>query len=135
MTIYLLSFILCFEADGWYRPSLFRWLMPVAWIAICSRTALEGSVGGLRWEIPIFCVALFICCMFCHGELARSKPAPQARTNVLLPDGGAGRRIGRRFRRPGRAEPVHTLSGISLGVTGSVFLALYFLYGYRSPGD
>ena len=46
MAIYLLSFILCFEADGWYRPSLFRWLMPVAWIAICSRIALEGSAAG-----------------------------------------------------------------------------------------
>ena len=54
MAIYLLSFILCFEADGWYRPALFRWLMPVAWIAIGSRIALEGSAGGLQWEIPIF---------------------------------------------------------------------------------
>src|ERR1017187_565910 len=76
MAVYLLSFILCFEADGWYRPALFRWLMPIAWIAIGSRIALEGSAGGLQWEIPVFSAALFVCCMFCHGELARSKPPP-----------------------------------------------------------
>ena len=73
MVAYLLSFILCFEADGWYRPHWFRWLMPAAWIAISSRMALEGSAGGLQWEIPVFCGALFVCCMFCHGELARLK--------------------------------------------------------------
>ena len=92
MALYLLSFILCFEADGWYRPALFRWLMPVAWIAIASRMALEGSAGGLEWEIPVFSAALFICCMFCHGELARGKPAPQgglAFFYLMVASGGA----------------------------------------------
>src|SRR5438876_6488169 len=55
--LYLLSFILCFERNGWYRPLIFRWLLPAAWIAVCYRIALQGSVGGLQWEIPVFSAA------------------------------------------------------------------------------
>ena len=99
-----LSFILCFEADGWYRPSLFRWLMPVAWIAICSRTRWKARPAGCDGRSRYFPSALFICCMFCHGELARSKPAPQdglAFFYLMVALGGAA---GRRFRRPDRSE-------------------------------
>jgi SAM-dependent methyltransferase len=133
MLVYLLSFILCFEADGWYRPALFRWLMPIAWIAICSRIAMESSPGGLRWEIPVFSAALFICCMFCHGELARSKPAPQhglAFFYLMVASGGA---LGGVFVGLVAPNLFPTFLELPLGVTASVFLALYFLWGYRSP--
>ena len=61
MTVYLLSFILCFESDGWYRPLLFRWLMPLAWIAICARMAIEGALGGLDGDPDIFRGTLHFC--------------------------------------------------------------------------
>ena len=115
MAIYLLSFILCFEADGWYRPALFRWLMPVAWIAICSRIALEGSAGGLGWEIPILSAALFICCMFCHGELARSKPPAQKGLPFFYLMVAAGGAAGRRFCGGNRAEPLYDFPGVAAG--------------------
>ena len=133
MAVYLLSFILCFEAAGWYRPALFRWLMPIAWIAICSRVALEGSAGGLQWEIPVFSAALFICCMFCHGELARSKPAPQhglAFFYLMVASGGA---LGGVFVGLIAPNLFPTFLELPLGVTASVFLTLYFLFGIRSP--
>ena len=133
MAVYLLSFILCFEADGWYRPALFRWLMPVAWIAICSRIALEGSDGGLQWEIPVFSAALFICCMFCHGELARSKPAPKhglAFFYLMVALGGA---LGGVFVGLVAPDFFPTFLELPLGVTASVFLAFYCLFGIRSP--
>jgi SAM-dependent methyltransferase len=132
MAIYLLSFILCFEADGWYRPALFRWLMPAAWIAICSRIALEGSAGGLGWEIPIFSAALFICCMFCHGELARSKPPAQkglAFFYLMVATGGA---LGGVFVGLIAPSVFTTFLELPLGVTASFFLALYLLFGIRS---
>jgi SAM-dependent methyltransferase len=133
MAVYLLSFILCFEADGWYRPALFRWLMPIAWIAICSRIALEGSAGGLQWEIPVFCTALFICCMFCHGELARNKPAPQhglAFFYLMVASGGA---LGGVFVGLVAPNLFPTFLELPLGVTACVFLTFYFLFGIRSP--
>ncbi len=132
MAVYLLSFILCFEADGWYKPALFRWLMPIAWIAIGSRIALEGSAGGLQWEIPVFSAALFVCCMFCHGELARSKPAPQdglAFFYLMVASGGA---LGGVFVGLIAPNLFPTFLELPIGVTASVLLALYFLFGYRS---
>lgn len=83
--LYLLSFILTFESDRWYRPRLFRWLMPLAWAAIGAGVALSGSGdGNLLLLIGIFCTSLFLCCMFCHGELAARKPPASQLTHFYL---------------------------------------------------
>src|SRR5205823_3230544 len=34
--------------------------------------------------IPLFTVGLFVCCMLCHGELARMKPSPRYLTAFYL---------------------------------------------------
>jgi SAM-dependent methyltransferase len=133
MTLYLLSFILCFETDGWYNPAWYRWLMPAAWIAFCSRLALEGSAGGLQWEVPVFSAALFICCMFCHGELARSKPAPQNGLAFFYLMVAAGGALGGVFVALVAPNLFPTFLELPLAVTASVFLALYLLFGFRSP--
>lgn len=48
--------------------------------------ALEPSFAGLPWKVLIllYCVGLFVCCMFCHGELARLKPDPEHLTSFYL---------------------------------------------------
>lgn len=133
MGIYLLSFILCFESDRWYRPALFRWLMPAAWIAIGSRIGFTASAGGLQWEVPILCAALLICCTFCHGELARSKPPAQDGLTffyLMVASGGA---LGGIFVALVAPSLFRSFLELPLAVTASVFLALYFLFGYRSP--
>jgi hypothetical protein len=132
MAVYLLSFILCFEADGWYRPALFRWLMPIAWVAICARIALEGSAGGLLWEVPLLSAVLFVCCMFCHGELARSKPAPRDGLAFFYLMVAAGGAMGGVFVGLVAPNLFPTFLELPIGVTASVLLALYCLYGYRS---
>jgi hypothetical protein len=45
----------------------------------------------MKWTITIFCAALFVACMFCHGELAARKPAPDHLTAfyLMLSIGGA----------------------------------------------
>ena len=73
--IYLLSFILCFDREGWYRPRLFRWLLPLAWIAVTLAVAQQGYLNK-RESIFLFSLALLIMCIFCHGELARLRPEP-----------------------------------------------------------
>lgn len=48
--------------------------------------ALTPSVEWLtlRMMILLYCAGLFVCCMFCHGELARLKPAPEHLTSFYL---------------------------------------------------
>jgi SAM-dependent methyltransferase len=84
LSLYLLSFILCFDARGWYRRGLFLRLLG---IAIGGMTyALAPSFAGLPWKVmlALFCAGFFVCCMFCHGELERLKPAPEHLTAFYL---------------------------------------------------
>jgi hypothetical protein len=133
LSAYLLSFILCFEGRGWYRPQLFRWLLPVACAAIAWRLGLQGSAGGIEWEIPIFCAALFVCCMFCHGELARLKPDPAeglAFFYFMVALGGAS---GAAFVSLFAPNVFHTFLELPVGVAACFILSLPLLYRRGSP--
>lgn len=90
LSLYLFSFILCFEGN-WYHRSLFLRLLVVALggMAYALSPAHEGL--PLTVLLPLFCLGLFVCCMFCHGELARLKPEPDHLTlfYVMVALGGA----------------------------------------------
>ena len=87
--VYLLTFILCFDSDGWYRPQAWLWVTGAA-IAAMSWALLRPG-WGLKIVIPLFASGLFIVCMYCHGELARRKPAAEYLTSfyLMLSLGGA----------------------------------------------
>jgi len=80
LSIYLASFIFCFDHPRWYRRIVFLPLVAVALPMMAHHT----SSLELRDVVTIFAGGLFICCMCCHGELARSKPAPQFLTTFYL---------------------------------------------------
>ena len=89
LALYLLSFVLCFEASGWYRRWLFLPLLAAGLAGVCvTLTRSNPSIWAL---IPLYCATLFAACMVCHGELARSKPHPQHLTGfyLMLALGGA----------------------------------------------
>ena len=91
LTLYLLTFILCFESDGWYRRS---WLLgPLAVIlGLCAWGLQTTQVTlDIKVAIPLYLVGLFACCMFFHGELARLRPAPRHLTSfyLMVSTGGA----------------------------------------------
>lgn len=133
LSVYLLSFILCFEGRGWYRPQLFRWLLPMACASIAWRLGMQGSAGGIEWEIPIFCAALFVCCMFCHGELARLKPDPAdglAFFYFMVALGGA---CGAAFVSLFAPNVFHTFLELPVGVAACFILSLPLLYRRGSP--
>jgi uncharacterized membrane protein YdcZ (DUF606 family) len=74
LCIYLLSFILCFQCDRWFKRSLFHGLYALSFLlALQELSAPFGS--HVLLQVSAFCLSLFAVCMVCHGELALSKPA------------------------------------------------------------
>jgi len=89
LALYLLSFVLCFDASGWYRRWLFLPLLAAGLAAVC--VTLSQSNPSIWILIPLYSATLFAACMVCHGELARAKPAPRYLTGfyLMLALGGA----------------------------------------------
>src|SRR5712692_7589074 len=89
LALYLLSFVLCFEASAWYRRWLFLPLLAAGLAGVC--VTLTRSNPSIWTLIPLYSAALCAACMVCHGELARSKPHPQHLTGfyLMLALGGA----------------------------------------------
>ncbi|MBL9154135.1 MAG: spermidine synthase [Verrucomicrobiales bacterium] len=87
--LYLVTFILCFDSDGWYRRGLFA----VGWLValVAGLWLLLGGSPPLMAQIAIYCGILFVCCMVCHGELAALRPEPRRLTRYffLISTGGA----------------------------------------------
>ena len=87
--LYLLSFILCFERAAWYQRTVFSLLLvPILSLLILS---FDGGNGPLLWHISLYWAGLFVCCMVCHGELFRLRPAPRDLTlfYLMIAAGGA----------------------------------------------
>ena len=91
LSLYLLSLILCFEGHGWYRRFFFLRLLAVALGGMAYALSADFVNAGPVLQVPLFCAGLFVCCMVCHGELEKLKPAPEHLTlfYLLLSAGGA----------------------------------------------
>ena len=84
LTLYLLSFILCFEGRGWYRRRIFLGPLLVIVGAMAWALYTERGIVDIKEAVPLFCAGLFVMCMFFHGELAALKPAPRYLTRFYL---------------------------------------------------
>jgi SAM-dependent methyltransferase len=89
LSLYLLTFILCFENSRWYKRRLF---LPLSLLALGF---LGHGSGPQRYEsiritIVVSCMALFVCCMCCHGEVARLRPDTRRLTAYYLCLSGGG---------------------------------------------
>ncbi|MBI2290321.1 MAG: fused MFS/spermidine synthase [Betaproteobacteria bacterium] len=120
LSLYLATFIFCFDHPRWYRRNIF---LVLAAIALPVMAWYSDSLD-LKVAIPIYLAGLFVCCMFCHGELAQLKPAPRFLTTyyLMISLGGA---VGGLL--VGLVAP-HLLTGyFELGI-GLVACALLLLY-------
>ena len=81
--LYLLTFVICFEHERWYAR---RWFHPLFALAIfgASFVLCGGAMSNFLIQIAIYTFALFIVCMVCNGELARSKPHSRYLTPFYL---------------------------------------------------
>jgi hypothetical protein len=84
LTIYLITFILCFEGRGWYKRAVFLGPLIVVVGALAWFMHEEGGIMEFKVAVPLFSAGLFVMCMFFHGELAATKPAPRYLTTFYL---------------------------------------------------
>jgi SAM-dependent methyltransferase len=84
LSVYLLSFIICFEAPRLYWRPLYYALLPIALVLTADRIWLLGRHWPIVPTIAGLSAALFVFCMVCHGELAGLKPHPRHLTGFYL---------------------------------------------------
>lgn len=80
LSLYLITFILCFDHPRWYQRTVFLVLVGVMVPVLAAYSdSLELWVAA-----PLFTAGLFVLCMFCHGELYLLKPGPRYLTTFYL---------------------------------------------------
>ena len=92
LTLYLLSFILCFDSDWWYSR---RMMMPAVIVAFACLFPVmnKGATAPFALQLIAYFTAFFMCAMVCHGELVRRKPDAAHLTSfylVIAAGGAAG---------------------------------------------
>ena len=75
LSLYLITFIICFENDRWYQRAI--WipflLLSVGALVFLLHQDYAGGEMPLVYQIAIYSLAMFGCCMVCHGELVRRR--------------------------------------------------------------
>ncbi|MBZ5601984.1 MAG: fused MFS/spermidine synthase [Acidobacteriia bacterium] len=132
LALYLLTFIFAFESDRIYQ----RWLfLPLLIPALGGMAYLIWADSGnlhIKKLIPGFCAGLFVCCMVCHGELARRRPAPSHLTlfYLMVSLGGA---IGGMFVAFVAPHVFNSYLELQVGLGMCAVLAMVVLWGVRIP--
>jgi SAM-dependent methyltransferase len=91
LSVYLLSFILCFEAPRLYWRAVYLPLLILALGAMAYMLWPDREKFRVVSTVAVSVSALFVFSMVCHGELVRTKPHPRHLTifYVMLSLGGA----------------------------------------------
>lgn len=88
--LYLISFIVAFDHERWYRRRLFAGASAVLCLAVGCSDPLTELLEALHYQVTFVDLlvlhfgALFSVCMLCHGELVRSRPNPTRLTEFYL---------------------------------------------------
>jgi SAM-dependent methyltransferase len=85
LTLYLVTFILAFEGRrSLYRPS-YWWSVVLVWTGGMVWLLVDKDHQFDLWlQLGIYLSGLFVACMFCHGELYRSRPQARYLTAFYL---------------------------------------------------
>jgi SAM-dependent methyltransferase len=90
LVVYLLTFILCFDRPESYpRKTCIMALLPV--LGIFCYALFKEEVLSIWLQVIIYTATLLLCCMICHGEVYRLRPAPAFLTGfyLMIAAGGA----------------------------------------------
>ncbi len=131
LSLYLLSFILCFDSDRWYARRIFLPSLMLCVVGTClllwDSALLLNTVTAITPQAAIYFSLLFCGCMVCHGELVRLKPHPRYLTSFYLSMSFGGA-MGRLF--VGLVAPLvfQTLAELPVAIVATCLLVLVVLY-------
>jgi spermidine synthase len=132
LAVYLVTFIVAFESDRAYRRWIFLpWLAPALGLMAYLIYAYSGNTP-IQWMIPAFVFGLFICCMVCHGELARRKPGARHLTlfYLMVALGGA---LGGVLVAVVAPRVFHSYLELPVGLVACAVLAAIVLWNVKIP--
>ena len=91
LAVYRLSLAGCVEGSGWYRRPIFLPLHAAVAAGAAWWLLDQSPASSLAAPVAFFTAALWIWCMYLHGELARRKPEPRHLTSfyMMMSLGGA----------------------------------------------
>lgn len=83
LTLYLVSFIICFERPEWYDR---RFWIPLLFATVFfgSMALVRGSSSSIYFQLAAYLLLLLAGCVVCHGELYRLRPNPRLLTRYYL---------------------------------------------------
>ncbi len=85
LVVYLLSFILAFSSERWYSRQIYLILLFLVTLLFGMALVLGQTAWfGIIWQLIVYLLTLFVCCMICHGELYRLRPHPEYLTSFYL---------------------------------------------------
>ena len=84
LALYLMTFSIAFDHQRWYQREVFVLPMLGLLVACAMRLPDSDLDPDIRIAIPLYGAGLFMCSLFCHGELARLKPPPRHLTRFYL---------------------------------------------------
>ncbi len=133
LALYLLTFILAFESDRIYQRWIFLPLLVPALGAMAYMIWADSGNLHIKVLIPGFAAGLFVCCMMCHGELARRRPATQYLTTfyLMVSLGGAGGGIFVALVAP---RVFHNYLELQVGLVVCAILAVIVLWNVARAG-
>ena len=83
LSLYLLTFMVCFDRPAWYHRKIFTLLLMPLLILFCQNLWVS-SPPSLWQQFLVYCGGLFVGSMVCHGEVYRMRPAPRFLTSFYL---------------------------------------------------
>jgi spermidine synthase len=84
LALYLLTFTLTFQRRSLYSRWLMARLLSVTLGGLGYAIYDPSFTESLQVSVPLFCGGLFVCCYFCHGELAKRRPPAGNLTTFYL---------------------------------------------------
>ena len=84
LAAYLLTFTMAFHRRTLYSQWLMARFLAVALGGLSYAIYDSSFTESLQVSVPFFCIGLFVCCLFCHGELALRRPAARYLTSYYL---------------------------------------------------